>query len=327
MSMNDATMAKSRHTRADWFANSRMKLRHLTVLLAIERTRSFGRAAAELHTSQPAISKALREIEAAAGLPLFERRPEGACPTAAGTSLLHYAREVFGTLERAGSDLESIAGERAGSLTLGCNFSSAGQVVPDALLLLKRANPLLSVRLEEGTLEMLMPHLRSRKLDIVVARWPRGHDVADLEEHLLFEQAMCVICDPNHPLTREKTVTWKALAAWPWIFPPEGSPVREDLEEMFRRQRVRPKEAGIDCASIFANSILIRELRAIAICPYANAKHFVSEKLVAILPVKLPSVFGPNSVITFREREMTRAMRDFIECLKKITRKKTSRRN
>jgi len=74
--MNEHTSGKSRHARADWFLSSRLKLRHLTVLLAIGRT---------------------------------------------------------------GSDLESISGERTGSLTLGCNFSSAGHVVPKALLLLKHA--------------------------------------------------------------------------------------------------------------------------------------------------------------------------------------------
>lgn len=76
MNMNDSTSGKSRHARADWFLSSRRKLRHLTVLLAIERT---------------------------------------------------------------GSDLESVAGEQTGSLTLGSNFSSAGHVVPQALLLLKHA--------------------------------------------------------------------------------------------------------------------------------------------------------------------------------------------
>ena len=63
MKLSTATRSKSRHARADWFANSRLKLRHLTVLIAIERIRSFGRAAAELHT------RSARDIQRSAPMP------------------------------------------------------------------------------------------------------------------------------------------------------------------------------------------------------------------------------------------------------------------
>ena len=56
---------------ADWFQRHRLKLRHLGVLLAVARTRHIGRAAQALHTSQPAVSKAIQEIERAAGVALF----------------------------------------------------------------------------------------------------------------------------------------------------------------------------------------------------------------------------------------------------------------
>lgn len=312
MAANNLPMLNS-----NWFMKNRLKLRHLNVLLTIERTRNIGRAALALHTSQPALSKALREIEAAAGMPLFERRPDGTYPTAAGLSLVHYARDVFGALDRAGRDLESIASEQSGRLAIGCNFSSAGQAVPRAIVLLKRIHPSLAVQIQEGSLEMLLPQLRSRKLDIVIARWPRGHLVDDLEEQALSEQAMCVVCAPGHPLTRSRTVNWQSLAQWPWIFPPQGSAVRDDLAEVFRLRRITPRQTGIECASIFANSVLLKELRAVAICPLSIARHFCAEKLLAILPVKLPRVFGPNSVITLKNHDHTPAMHTFIECLGK----------
>ena len=56
---------------ADWFNEGRLKLRHLGVLLAIDRHRHIGRAARELHISQPALSKTLQELERAAGIALL----------------------------------------------------------------------------------------------------------------------------------------------------------------------------------------------------------------------------------------------------------------
>jgi len=311
----DGSPGRDAAPRAEWFVRQRLKLRHLNVLLTVEETQNIGRAARELHTSQPAVSKTIKEIERAAGMPLFERRANGTFPTSGGQTLIRFAREVFGTLERAGRELESIAGGLTGTLSVGCNFSAAAYLVPKAVVLLKRANPMLSIRVREGSLETLLPELRARNFDVIVARWPRGRQITDLEEHALFEQPMCIVCAPNHPLAQAKRVSWPALAEFPWILPPQGSAVRDDLEELFRLKRIKPKQTGIECTSFFANSVLLKELGAIAVAPVAVARHLKAARLLAILPVRIPPVFGPNSAITVREREATPATQSFIACL------------
>jgi DNA-binding transcriptional LysR family regulator len=128
------------------------------------------------------------------------------------------------------------------------------------------------------------------------------------------------VCAPNHPLARAKRVTWRMLAEHPWILPPQGSAVRDDLEELFRLERIRPKEAGIECASVFANSILLRELGAVGVTPAAVVRQLKSERLLVVVPVKIPPVFGPNSALTLRDREHTPAMEAFLACLSRAAR-------
>lgn len=304
----------------DWFTRHRLKLRHLSILLAMERAQNVGRAARELHTSQPAVSRSIKEIERAAGVPLFERRSDGTYPTPSGEALIRYAREIFGTLQRAGREIETIAGGLAGSLYIGCNFSSAADVLPRALIALKRANPRLSVKVREGSIETLLPELRSRELDVVVARQTRAHFHAGFEEHALFEQPMCVICSLDHPLAAAKRVGWKALGQWPWIMPPKGSAVREGLEDLLRSHRLVPQETGIESASVFANIALLRDLRALALTPVPVARYFGDRKPFAVLPMRLPRVFGPNAAITLAGREHTPAMKAFLECLTRTAR-------
>jgi DNA-binding transcriptional LysR family regulator len=319
MTVQSPPLQRPESRRDNWFLRHRLKLRHLNVLLAVEVNRNIGRAALALHTSQPAVSKALQEIERAAGAELFERRPGGTVPTPAGETLLRYAREIFGAIERAGVDLESMSSTQSGSLAIGCNFSSGGDAVPRALAMVKRAEPTVAVRLQEGSLEMLLPQLRTRKLDLLVARWPRGRQISDLEETASFEQPMCVVCAMNHPLARARSLAWKKLEPWPWILPPEGSAARDDLEELFRSTRIRARRAGIECASIFAITVLLRELQALAVCPQEIARHLREEKLLAILPLSMPPVFGANSVITLRAQEHTPAMKTFVQCLREVT--------
>ncbi|HKW82898.1 MAG TPA: LysR family transcriptional regulator, partial [Burkholderiaceae bacterium] len=78
---------------------SRLKLRQLALLQAVDRHRSLGRVAAEMRVSQPAITKALREAEDVFGSTLFERTPRGLIPTAAGNAVLHYVRRWLAELE------------------------------------------------------------------------------------------------------------------------------------------------------------------------------------------------------------------------------------
>ena len=132
---------------------------------------------------------------------------------------------------------------------------------------------------------------------------------------MLFEQPVCIVCSPQHPLARAKRVSWSDISGHPWILPMQGSAVRDDLKELFRLKRLRPKDLGIESASAFADVILMREMGALAISPLAVAGHLKAEKLLAILPVKVPPVFGPNSAITLKGREHTPAMSAFLKAL------------
>lgn len=298
-----------------WFARSGLKIRHLQVIQVVERTRNIGRAARELHLSQPAVSKAVQQVERAAGMPLFERRSDGSYPTTAGSALVRYANEVFGALERAGDELEALSRGLGGVLTVGCNFPSATYLVPKAIVLLTRANPLLSVTIHEASLEVLLPELRSFKLDVVVGRWPRGSQTEDLEEHGAFQQAMVVVSAPDHPLARLKRVRWAQLAKCDWILPPLGSAARADIDELFRLQKLKPRGTRIESFSAYANGLLVRELGAVSIVPAAVTRHLSGERSFAVLNVDMPPVFGATSAITLRDRKPSASVTSFIECL------------
>ena len=76
-----------------------MNITYLKYALEVERTGSISRAADALYTSQPHISKAIRELESAVGISLFYRTPRGAAPTEEGLVFLQRARELLTQLE------------------------------------------------------------------------------------------------------------------------------------------------------------------------------------------------------------------------------------
>ena len=84
----------------DRVLRSNLKLRHLQMLVALDQFRHLGRAAEFLSVTQPAVSKTLAEIESMFGLPLFERSTRGTEPTAAGASVVRFARSVLAGFDR-----------------------------------------------------------------------------------------------------------------------------------------------------------------------------------------------------------------------------------
>src|SRR5437763_13755171 len=87
---------------------TRLKLRQLALLQAIDRHRTLNRVAAEMRLSQPAITKALHEVEDIFGTTLFERSPRGLKPTAAGEAVLRYAKRWLSDLESTSNVLAAI---------------------------------------------------------------------------------------------------------------------------------------------------------------------------------------------------------------------------
>jgi DNA-binding transcriptional LysR family regulator len=79
----------------------RIKLRDLHFLLAVAKSGSMGKAAAELSVSQPVISKAISDLEHTLGVRLFDRSPQGAEPTSYGRALLQCGVAVFDDLRQA----------------------------------------------------------------------------------------------------------------------------------------------------------------------------------------------------------------------------------
>ena len=101
------------------------KLRHLRLLVAIEDAGQLSKAAALLHITQPALSKALSEIERSIGHPLFDRGPRGLVPNTRGAALIRAARNVLGELDRVSVELRDLV-DRPGRVLMVGAMPTAG---------------------------------------------------------------------------------------------------------------------------------------------------------------------------------------------------------
>src|SRR5215470_2508238 len=97
----------------------RLKLRDLDVLLAVVETGSMGKAAKRLNISQPAISKAIVELEDALGVRLVDRSRRGIEPTPYGLALQKRGISIFNDLRQGVQDIDFLSDPTKGEIRIG----------------------------------------------------------------------------------------------------------------------------------------------------------------------------------------------------------------
>jgi LysR family transcriptional regulator, low CO2-responsive transcriptional regulator len=210
-------------------------LRQMRVFTAVARSRSFTRAARELHLTQPAVSQQIKLLEAEAGLPLFEHIGRTIQMTAAGEELLRYATQITELLREATEALAAMRGLKRGVLKLGA-VSTAKYFAPSLLSTFAPAYPEVTIRFVVGNREEIIRLLASNDIDLVIMGRPPRELVtvaAPFAKHPLV-----IIASPNHALAGKRRIPMKQLAGETFVIREEGSGTRAAMEHVFREHGV-----------------------------------------------------------------------------------------
>ena len=118
-----------------------LKLRDLHVLMTVARCGSMGKAANQLSVSQPAISKAVADMEAALGVELLDRNPRGVVPTIFARALLDRGLVAFDELKQGIEQVDFLADPATGELRIGSTIAIATGFLPAVVDRLSRKYP------------------------------------------------------------------------------------------------------------------------------------------------------------------------------------------
>ncbi|HWL28832.1 MAG TPA: LysR family transcriptional regulator [Burkholderiaceae bacterium] len=300
--------------RSGWHLRGRLSLRHLRLVTVLDEARTLSETAQRLATTQPAVSRMLAEVEQIVGRKLFVRTAKGSFPTPHGASLIRHARWILGDLERLPEEFNMLdqAGEER--ISVGSNFSPSAMLIPRALIALREVKPNVGVNLRETAVELLLPDLYKRELDIVIARLVPAAQNPDLVQKELIEEPLVVVARNKHPLLMQEVLSWADLEPYPWILPAAGNVVRRGMDLLFEQNKIAPR-CAFESVSVLANSILMDELDAITVMPQSVARHYEARNFLDILPVRLPLVFPPLGIIMHRSMEPSPTMLQFIDCI------------
>ncbi len=188
-----------------------MELRHLRYFQAVAEELSFTRASRRLHIAQPALSRAIKEIETDLGAAVLERTTSRVRLTAAGEVLLRESAVLLERWEEALRKVRRTASGEEGELRLGYIGPPTQPFLGRLLGEYRRRYPRVSIHLEERTPERVWEMVVKGKLSLGLTRpVPLSEDLG-LQTIELRAERLGIVVPPGHPFSKRKAVLWSAL--------------------------------------------------------------------------------------------------------------------
>jgi DNA-binding transcriptional LysR family regulator len=187
------------------FATLKISSRQIALLNALGALGNLRKAAAAIHTTQPAASLLLQQLEERLGVQLFERLPRGMQPTLFGEVMIRYAQGALHEFEYAEAQIAELSRGAAGMVRIGTVMGPVPTLLTRGVLAFKARHPKVRVAIEVGTSDTLLPALIRGDFDVVLGRLPDQLDSQGLDIQL-FEQGeqMRIIARPGHPLSAKR---------------------------------------------------------------------------------------------------------------------------
>jgi DNA-binding transcriptional LysR family regulator len=305
---------------------SRLKLRDIGMLMAAAKCGSMGKAAAQLSTSQPAISKAIGDMERQLRVRLLDRTPHGVELTAYGSALLDHARVAFDEFKQAMNRIEFLRDPAAGELGIGTSVLLASGFVAAVVKQLSERHPGLMFRVLASESGSIYQALEDREVDLIVARIfaPVGQD--HLRADVLYDEPYAVVAAAQSPWSRRRTIQLADLSDEPWVLPEPDSLTGQVTQEAFRHAGLSLPRATVVTASTPMRTALVATGRFLTIVPLSAFDYPVNRTVLRLLPVDLPTSTRPVGVVTLKRRTLSPVAQTFLDCARQVAKRRAKRR-
>jgi DNA-binding transcriptional LysR family regulator len=296
----------------------RLKLRDLHILLAVAKSGSMGKAASELAVSQPAVSKAISDLEHTLGVRLLDRSPQGVEPTMYGRALLTCGITVFDDLKQGVKELEFLSDPTAGELSIGCTEPLAAGLLSVVVDRFSRQYPKAVFHVVTADLVTLQNrYLPQRNIEFALVPITGPLPKLEASAEMLLDDRHVVLAAVHSKWTRRRNIALADLIDEPWVLPPPDSPVGSYVAEGFRAAGLEPPRACVVSFSIPLHERLLATGRYLTALPISMLSHNEKPQLRR-LSVKFPVRSRPIWIMTLKNRTLGPLARLFIDCAREV---------
>ena len=290
----------------------RLRLKDLHTLQTVAEIGSMAKASARLSLSQPAISKAISDMEQTLGAPLLDRSSRGVELTECGRLLVERGRVIFDEVKQGVRDIEHVSDPTRGEVRVG-TIGPVTAVVSEIICRLTRKYPRITYHVTVSEPDTLRRELRERALDVVLTRWNPRAESDDLAAEILYKSTLAVMANKSHPLVDRKRLDLADLMEELWALSPPDSFLGRIGADVFRRRKLPLPPTVMTTISTHMRLSLLASGHFLTLLPTTLLRHRSNSAWLRALNVDLSDSTGPVASITVRERRCGGAVKLFQE--------------
>jgi len=285
-----------------------MDVNQLEVLIAVAEGKSFSRAAEALHRTQPAVSQAIRRLEAELGETLFDRSSRDGTLTPAGRVVLDHARHILNIRHSAHAAIKELKDLKRGKLTLSANEYTVMYLLP-VITLFRKRHPDLKIEVKRSLASRIPSEILDRGVEIgVVSYKPDDPQIASIP---VLTDELSLIVPTGHPLSRKQVVSVRELGAESFIAHNVPSPYRERVVRTFEKHRT-PLNISVEMPTLESIKLFVAQGMGVALVPRLAAQAEISRGDVAALTVREMRLVRPLYLVHRKGATLSHAAKAFL---------------
>src|SRR5512138_315354 len=292
----------------------------LRAFIAVAELASFRAAAETIHLSQPALSRRIDKLEDALGVRLFDRDTRNVELTAVGRDFVRKARTLLDQLDEMLLGARDVAANRWGQVTLACIPSAVHYFLPAVLRAYHERFPRIRVRIIDESANAVLSAVAHGEAELGLDM--TGNDEPTLEFEPLLSEPFVAACHREHPLARQRSVTWAELARHDFMTVDKASGNRLVMDLALASKRDRPQPC-FETRHVSALVAFVEAGLGVAAVPRLAMPRKGHPALVSI-PIVEPEVTRTVGLIKRRGRSLSPAAQHLYDMLRAVAAKSGS---
>lgn len=246
-------------------------------------------AAKELGITQPAVSRAINDLERNLGVCLFRRTPKGMLMTNPGELLLLRVKRALLELRQVETDLAALRGTTTGRVVIGALPLGRTSLLPQAIADVLARHPQLQIATVEGPYESLASKLRAGDIDFILGALRPADHAHDFKGEPLLNDRMSIVVRARHPLTRLTCPALKDVAGASWILPNSGTPARKLLDFAFKLENLPPPAPAVETSDLAVLRGVLLNTDCVTAISAHQLEYEIAAGMLNVIDIPLPN--------------------------------------
>lgn len=295
-----------------------MTLRHMKIFIRVYQLENITRAARELCMTQPAVTRAIQEIEGYYGVRLFERMNRRLYVTETGKLFYTYALHIVDSFDQMEKGLRNW--DELGVLRVGASITIGNALLPKAIVAFRREHPGLQIQATISNGTKLHQLLLDNRLDFALIEG--GISDEQLKKEVFASDRLVLILAPGDPRVQKETLFLKELKMDSFILREEGSMGRTLVNHVFERHEI-PLTPVIESASTQAIIRCVHEGLGLSFLPEQLVRSSVRSGFVATKEIQDEKFGRDYYVVWHKQKFLTRSARELIKYFRHFSSEQT----